>query len=85
MLMASLNGNNFDEYQTLTRKSYYDSLFLILKGRADVVMRDWNDPNIEYVVDELRPGSVFGVSDLLRVVVSSVVFTYCRVWSILDQ
>ena len=71
MLFASLNDNDLETYQKPIRKSYFGSLFMILKGRAKVVMRDWKDKSIEIVVDELRPGSVFGVSDLLKVVVSS--------------
>lgn len=44
---------------------------MILKGRAKVVMRDWKDPSVEIEVADLSPGGVFGLSDLLKVVVSS--------------
>ena len=72
MLLDSLNGNNsYEDYVAPQRKSYFGSFYMIVRGRARVVMRDWNDPTIEIEVADLRPGAVFGISDVLKIVVSS--------------
>jgi hypothetical protein len=68
----SLSGaNSYEEYVAPQRKSYFGSLYMIVKGRARVVMKDWKDPSIEIEVADLRPGGVFGISDVLKIVVSS--------------
>jgi CRP-like cAMP-binding protein len=45
-------------------------MYFILSGTADVIMLDSTNKNKEVLIAELRPGEIFGVSDLLRITVS---------------
>ena len=58
-----------DEQDKIHRKNY-SNMYFITSGTADVVMIDSTNKNKEVVIAELRPGEIFGVSDLLRITVS---------------
>lgn len=50
------------------RPKLISPVFLIISGTAEVVMEG---PHGKEVIGQLRSGDVFGISDLLKIIVSS--------------
>jgi len=67
LMVEELDSAEIDKQRMRKKKCFLSPFVMILKGTAKVIMKDDNGAEIE--VAELRSGEIFGLSDLLKIIV----------------